>query len=344
MKAIMCHGAKDLAVVDIDAPKASPNNILVRVAVGGICGSDLHYYRHGGFGTVRLKEPMILGHEISGHITHVGENIEGFTIGELVAVSPSRPCGNCMFCNEGKYNHCENMQFYGSAMPFPHIQGAFRDYIDVLPSQCASAEGLSASEAAVAEPFSVVLHALKQAGALVGKRVLVTGCGPIGALTVMAAKAAGAREIIVTDISQQALEFATTIGATHVINTAADPADFDQFAQGKGSFDVLFECSGAEIALRTAVTAMRPCSTIVQLGMGGDMNLPMQQITAKEIALKGSFRFHEEFQEAVHLMKNGWVDAKAIIERTFDAERAIEAFENAASPRDNRKTQIVFKL
>ena len=129
-----------------------PGEVQVTLAAGGICGSDLHYYNHGGFGSVRLKEPMVLGHEVSGHVSKLGEGVTGLVEGQLVAVSPSRPCGQCAFCQRRQHNQCLNMRFYGSAMPFPHIQGAFRQVLVANASQCVPADGLSAGEAAMAEP------------------------------------------------------------------------------------------------------------------------------------------------------------------------------------------------
>ncbi len=125
MKTITAHAAKDLRIETADTPKPGPGEVLVKMERGGICGSDLHYYNHGGFGTVRLKEPMILGHEVAGRIAALGDDVSDFEVGQLVAVSPSRPCGSCNFCEAAQHNHCLIMRFYGSAMPFPHIQFLF---------------------------------------------------------------------------------------------------------------------------------------------------------------------------------------------------------------------------
>ena len=183
MRSLVIHSAKDLRIEEQAVEAIGPGQVLVRVERGGICGSDLHYFNHGGFGAVRLREPMTLGHEVAGRIAKLGEGVSGLAIGDLVAVSPSRPCGHCRYCQEGKQNHCLNMRFYGSAMPFPHIQGAFREELVADASQCVVANGLSAGEAAMAEPLSVCLHGVRQAGEVLGKKVLITGSGPIGSPT-----------------------------------------------------------------------------------------------------------------------------------------------------------------
>ncbi|MCR9057016.1 MAG: L-idonate 5-dehydrogenase [Rhodobacteraceae bacterium] len=342
MKTIVIHEARDLRIEDRDASDPGPGEVQIKIAAGGICGSDLHYFNHGGFGPVRLKEPMILGHEVAGHVTALGDGVSGLSIGQLVAVSPSRPCGNCRYCNEGRHNQCLNMRFYGSAMPFPHIQGAFRQVLVADAAQCAPADGLTPGEAAMAEPLSVCLHATRQAGTMMGKSVLVTGCGPIGILCILAARRAGADLIVATDLSPFTLKMAEAAGADLTLNMAENPADLEQFTADKGTFDVLFECSGAAPALAAGISAMRPGGTIVQLGLGGDMSLPMMAITAKELALKGSFRFHEEFFTAVSLMQKGLIDVKPFITQTFALNDAVAAFEIAGDRSQTVKAQIAF--
>ena len=342
MKSIVAHGPKDLRIEDRELPTPGPGEVLIKMKSGGICGSDLHYYQHGGFGTVRLREPMILGHEVAGEIEALGDGISNLSPGDLVAVSPSRPCYTCEYCLEGKQNHCMNMRFYGSAMPFPHIQGAFREYIVADARQCAPAAGLTAGEAAMAEPLSVVLHAANRAGDLMGKRVLVTGCGPIGQLAVMVARAAGAVEIVATDVAPFTLETAQKVGADAVHNVAEDTKAVERYAAGKGHFDVLFECSGVAAALAGTIPALRPGAVIMQLGLGGDMTLPVQAMTAKEIELRGSFRFHAEFFTAIQMMQSRRLDVKPLITQTISLADALSAFDLASDRSQAIKVQIAF--
>jgi L-idonate 5-dehydrogenase len=342
MKSIVIHAAKDLRIEDRDVPEPGPGEVQIALAAGGICGSDLHYYQHGGFGTVRLKEPMILGHEVSGHITKLGEGVAGLQVGQLVAVSPSRPCYICDFCMLGMLNQCLHMRFYGSAMPFPHIQGAFSERLVADARQCAVADGLTPGEAAMAEPLAVVLHATRRAGEMLGKSVLVTGCGPIGILAILAARRAGADLVVATDLSDFTLALAKRVGADEAINMATAPEGLEKFAPQKGRFDVLYECSGAAPALTGAIKVMRPGGTIMQLGLGGDMTLPMMAITAKELSLKGSFRFHAEFGVGVSLMQKRLIDVKPLITQTLPMVDAPKAFDVASDRSKAVKTQIAF--
>lgn len=343
MRGIVIHKAKDLRIEEVTSPEPKSGEVQITMAAGGICGSDLHYYNHGGIGdAIRVKEPMILGHEVSGHISAVGNGVVGLAVGDLVAVSPSRPCYGCQYCFKGQLNHCENMRFYGSAMPFPHIQGAFREVLVADARQCIKAEGLTPGEAAMAEPLAVCLHATRRAGEMMGKRVLVTGSGPIGTLSILAARAAGATQIVVTDLTDEALAYASKIGADETINTMANPDGLQQYQSGKGYFDVLYECSGAAPALAAGIACMRPRGIVMQLGLGGDMKVPMQALTAKELDLRGSFRFHEEFETAVQLMQQGQIDVKPLISHTMGLEEAIEAFEIASDRTRAMKAQIAF--
>lgn len=342
MKSIVIHAAKDLRIEERTIPEPNAGEVQIALATGGICGSDLHYYLHGGFGAIRLREPMVLGHEVSGHITKLGDGVTGLRVGQLVAVSPSRPCYACSFCALGVHNQCLQMRFYGSAMPFPHIQGAFSEILVADARQCAAADGLTPGEAAMAEPLAVVLHATRRAGEVVGKSVLVTGCGPIGILSILAARRAGADLIVATDLSDFTLAIAKQAGADEVINMGAVPDGLDKFMPNKGTFDVLYECSGAAPALIAGINVMRPGGTIMQLGLGGDMTLPMMAITSKELSLKGSFRFHSEFTVGVSLMQKGLIDVKPLITHTLPLDDAVTAF-NLASDRSLAvKAQISF--
>jgi L-idonate 5-dehydrogenase len=224
MDALVIHAPGDLRVEDVPTPSVGPGQVRVRVRAGGICGSDLHYYQHGGFGTIRIQQPMVLGHEVAGIVEEMAPGVTGLAVGQRIAVCPSRPCGACRFCQLGLQNHCLDMRYYGSAMRMPHVQGAFRQEIVIEASQAhALADGVSDAEGAMAEPLAVALHAVNRAGPLLGRSVLVTGCGPIGAMVIIAARRAGATHIVATDVVAQPLRKAAMVGADETINVAEQP-------------------------------------------------------------------------------------------------------------------------
>ncbi len=343
MRAAVLHAPKDLRVESVALPAMGPNDVEVRIEAGGICGSDLHYYFDGGFGAVRLKEPMILGHEIAGTVSRVGTEVEGLKAGQRVAVNPSRPCGRCGYCQQGKQNHCLDMYFYGSAMRFPHVQGGFREVLVCDASQAVAVPAtMSAAQAAFAEPFAVCLHAVNRAGPLLGKRVLVTGAGPIGALTVIAARRAGALEIVATDVADAPLAAAKRVGADATVNVAERDA-LAGYAADKGYFDVMFEASGNAQALAGGLAVVRPMGVVVQIGIAGaEMSLPMNVVVAKEIELRGTFRFHAEFALAVALIGGGLVDVMPLLTATLPLSEANDAFALAADRSKAMKVQLAF--
>ena len=343
MRAVVIHAPKDLRIDNYPDAAPAAGEVRIRIAAGGICGSDLHYYHHGGFGTVRIKEPMALGHEIAGVVEAVGSSVTNLSVGTRVAVNPSRPCGTCIHCQEGMRNQCLDMRFMGSAMRMPHVQGGFREHVTVEAAQAIPIAGrLSLAEAAMAEPLAVCLRAANQAGPLMGKRVLVTGCGPIGALLVLVARFAGAAEVVVTDVADAPLAVARKLGANHAINVATQAAALDPWRAGKGVFDALFEASGNQAALRLAFDVLRPGAVIVQVGLGGEMTLPVNSIVAKELQLRGTFRFDPEFELAVRLMGDGRLDVKPLISASLPFEQAVDAFELASDRSKSMKVQLTF--
>lgn len=343
MKAIVCHAPEDLRLDNFETDVLGTHQLQVDVAYGGICGSDLHYYQHGGFGTVRIKEPMVLGHEVSGIVRVVGSAVQNFQAGQRIAISPSRPCGQCQYCQKGQHNHCLDMRFFGSAMRFPHVQGAFRQTLVIDASQAHPLhDSLSLSLAALAEPLSVGLHAIQRAGSVFGKQVLVTGCGPIGTLLIGALRRAGAARIVAVDIADKPLECARAMGADEAINIAKQPEALAPFAVNKGVFDVMFEASGNDRALRNGLDVVAPRGVIVSIGLGGDSTLPLNQLVGKELELRGTFRFHEEFSVAVRFLNEGLIDGRPVISHVMHFDDAIHAFELASDKSQAMKVQINF--
>jgi len=343
MKSIVCHGPKDVRVEEQPSPVASSNQVLIRVSAGGICGSDLHYYNNGGFGDIRLREPMILGHEIAGHVSVVGDEVTGLNVQDLVAINPSRPCGNCKFCRAAMFNQCLEMRYYGSAMRFPHVQGAFSQELVVDASQCFRlSSDTTPQHAAFAEPLAVALAAINKLGKLIGKRVLVTGTGPIGALVVAAAKMHGALEVVATDVNDNALKRAKAVGADKTINVATEASELEAYSADKGYFDAVIEASGNEMALRSALNVLQPRGRLILLGLGGDVNLPLNQLVAKEIKISGNFRFHEEFAWAVKLISDRRIPLDPLLTGVFPIDEAITAFETANDRQQSMKVQLSF--
>ena len=341
--AVVIHAAHDLRVEDQPAPDPGPGEVRIRIGRGGICGSDLHYFHAGGFGAVRLRAPMVLGHEAAGVVEAVGQGVTHVVPGDAVAVNPSLPCGACAQCLAGRPNHCLDMRFLGSAMRTPHVGGAFRARFTTEAARAVKLpEGLGVERAAFAEPLSVVLHAAAQAGALLGARVLVTGAGPIGVLAAAVARLGGAREVVVTDLLPEPLAIARAMGADTTYAVAENPDALAPYTADKGYFDVVFEASASAQALGAGLAAARPGAVMVQLGLGGDVALPLGALVAREVRLVGSFRFHHEFGHALEVLAGGRLDPTPMLTAVVPVAEAERAFALASDRRRAMKVQIAF--
>jgi L-idonate 5-dehydrogenase len=319
---------EDLRLVETDLGPLAPGMVRIRFGAGGICGSDMHYFRHARTGDFVVKTPLILGHEIAGEIVDIAGDAPGLAIGDHVAVNPSRWCGHCVRCREGRPNLCENIYFMGSASKTPHMQGGFATLFDAIPAQCVKVPAdLPFSSAALAEPLAVSLHAAARAGDLNGAHVALFGAGPIGLLTMLAAKRAGAGSITMVDIAAAPLAFAKQLGADEVVDTSGGMETL-QALSAERPVDVAFEVSGSGAGLGAAIRTVRRGGTVVLVGNlpGGDIPAPANAIMAKEIDLRGTFRFGPEFDEAVAMIVAGEIDVDRLVTARRPLAEAPDAF------------------
>ncbi|PSM38545.1 L-idonate 5-dehydrogenase [Streptomyces dioscori] len=340
MLGCVIHGQGDLRVDELPAPSPGPGEALVAVRYGGVCGSDLHYWRHGGVGDFRLREPMVLGHEIVGTVLAYGAGADAaFAPGAAVAVHPATPCGVCPECTAGRRNVCRDTRYLGSAARTPHVQGGFAAQVAVPAAQLRSLPpDLPLRRAALAEPLSVALHAVRRAGDVRGKHVLVTGAGPIGCLVVAAAKAAGAAHVTATDLLPRALEYAVAAGADSTVR-ADEPAS----AAWPPEVDAAVEASGVAAGLDTCLRLVRRGGVVVQLGMlpPGRSDFPGNLLVSREIDLRGAFRFDEEFDDALTLLARE-PRFDDLISATIPLTEATSAFTLAADRTESCKVLLDF--
>ena len=348
MLAARLHAAHDLRVEECPDPLLKPGEACVRVACGGICGSDLSYFNKGGVGDFRVLEPLTLGHEVSGEVVELAPHPDwpsrpGVTVGSRVAINPSRPCLHCAFCRSGRANLCRNMRFLGSAALMPHVQGAFSETVTVRADQCVPVPAdMPFRVAACAEPLAVALHGVRRAGPLVGLHVLIAGAGPIGLLCLAAALHAGAATVTVTDLFEAPLDIARAMGAAATVDVRAEPDRLAQAAAARGGFDIALEATGSAASVIGMPTLMRPGGRIVQLGMlpPGAVALPVNLLMSREIDLVGSFRFHDEFDVAVEALATGRIDVTPILSGTFPLREANAAFALAGDRQRAIKVQL----
>ena len=340
MLAARIHAKEDLRLDAFDTPTPGPGEVLLKLGAGGICGSDLHYYFEGRNGNFIVREPLIPGHEASAVVEAVGPGVTRVKKGDRVAVSPSHACGRCEGCREGREQLCSNMKFLGSASLYPHVQGMFQEYFVMGERQCYPVAGdLSLGEIAFAEPFAVGLHAVNRGPDLIGKSVLITGAGTIGCVTVIAARLAGARRVTVSDILDRPLSKAREVGADATIR-----ADRDADALAKPQFDVCYEVSGSFAALKSCVAAVKRGGVVVQVGTLPHEPLPfvVNEVMAKEIDLRGAFRWGIEFDWAVDYLSTRRVDVRPLLSGQYPLADAVTAFHVAADKNKSTKVQVVF--
>jgi L-idonate 5-dehydrogenase len=304
---------------------------LVRITRGGICGSDLHYYQEGKVGNFEIKMPMILGHEVIGYVVE-SDNPE-LRADQKVAINPSRPCGECKYCQRDQENQCTSMRFFGSAMYVPHVDGGFTQYKVVDSAQCVPfPQDADETVMVFAEPLAVCIHATHQAGDLSGKHVFISAA---------AAKARGAASVVCSDISERSLNMAQQMGATDVIHAAE--GDFAPYLADKGYFDVAFEASGHPSSLQRCLDVVCAKGTLVQVGMGGTIpNFPIMALIAKEINLVGSFRFTYEFNTAVEWLANGVVKPLPLFSGEYALQDIDAALQFAGDKTRAAKVQLTF--
>lgn len=339
-RALVIHGKGDLRIDTLVPPERRPDQAEVAVTHGGICGSDLHYLSHGAAGESILAGPMVLGHEVVGRVREAAADGSGPPAGTPVAIFPATPCGHCEQCLAGHGNVCPSTTYLGSAARFPHTDGAFAErYIVDTDRLLPLPGGLDLATAVLIEPASVAWHAVSRAGDVAGKRVLVVGAGPIGALVVAVLARAGAAEIVVTDVHPRPLRIAAELGATatHLA------ADFDELAPALDA-DVAIDSSGSVPGVASAVRGLRRRGHLVLLGLlpAGQQPFPVSQVIARELTVAGSFRFHDEMQPVIDALSDGSLQVAPIASHTYPLDRAAEAFVMAADAASSGKVLITF--
>jgi L-idonate 5-dehydrogenase len=346
MEAAVLHGAKDIRMERLQMPVLIPGMVMLKIKRVGICGSDLHYFEDGYCGAFVPSRPFVLGHELTAEVIAVNGNSVGMpAIGARVTVNPARACGFCDYCKNGHGNLCRNTIMLGSGSTSPPTDGAMAEFVAVRADQChLLPPNMDDGSGAMIEPLAVALHAIKQAGSVSGKRVLVTGAGTIGLLTAVTAKAFGSVAVVVTDIVEERRQFALECGINFVLSplNQKSPGWVKEFA-GDG-FDVVFEASGAVPALRQAFDLVRAGGTIVQIGTMGieDVPLPANQLMVKEIKFIGSFRYGNVFDEAIRLVESGRINLGPFITGVLSINEIPYAMTLAADKVNALKVQIQF--
>lgn len=323
MKAAFLTQPGAIELREIDTPTPDDDQVLVRVAAVGVCGSDMHFYAHGSIGEMIMKEPFVLGHELSGTITAVGKNVDPARVGKRVAIEPQRPCRTCKQCKSGRYNLCPDIIFYA----VPHVNGAFAEYVTIQDDFAFDLpDSVSFEAGALLEPLSVAIWSCQRAEIAVGSRVLIAGAGPIGVIMAQTAAAFGASEILITDTIDSRREFALKHGATRAIDpTKESLAGLD--------VDVFIDATGVGRAVYDGIKAVGPAGRAILVGMGdNDVLLPIDYIQSREIWVSGIFRYTNTWPAAIELVASGKVNLDALVTHRFDLDHVEDALKAPRLP------------
>jgi L-iditol 2-dehydrogenase len=320
MKAAVWYGGKDIRIEDVPVPKIKDDEVLVKVKAVSICGSDLHAYR--GLSKRRVP-PLVMGHEFSGEIANMGGKVKNLKEGERVVVEPIVSCGTCRLCRLGRNNICEKLQLVGL-----HLSGAFSEYVAVPAKKCyLLPTKVSFEEAALVEPLAVAVHAVHLASFEKNEAIAIIGSGAIGLMTLQVAKNSGVGKIVVLDTLDYRLELAQKLGATTTINvTKEDPL---QKILGEGGVDTVFEAVGRQETVQQGLAMARTGGKVMVIGMlEAIMQLPMLDITVKELDLQGSYGYtSDDFRQALKLIAQGKVNVKPLITHLLPLDEIKKGFE-----------------
>jgi len=299
MRALVYHGPKQLALETRDKPEPQPGEAVIRVEAVGICGSELEGYL--GHSSVRTP-PLVMGHEFCGVIERLAADVDDYLVGDKVIVNPLIACGACDRCAAGKPNICRHRQIVGI-----HRPGAFAEYVAVpARSMHVVPTDMDANLASLAEPLAVCIHAVKL-GFRPFEDLIVYGAGPIGLLTLQAARHMGVRRVLVVDRQQERLAFAKRLGAETALPEEMNET-FARLFSGRG-VDTIIDCVGVQATREAAIQLVNPGGTIIAVGLGHNQsNLSMNHVVRQEITITGSYTYtNADFEQAVHLLIQGGI-------------------------------------
>lgn len=341
MKVAVMKKIGEMGYEERPIPQVRKHEVLVKLEYVGICGSDLHYYEHGGIGDYIVKPPFVLGHEPGGTVVEVGEEVTHLKVGDRVALEPGKTCGKCEFCKTGRYNLCPDVVFFAT----PPYDGVFQEYVAHVADLCFKLpENVSTLSGALIEPLAVGMHAANQGEAQAGQTAIITGAGAIGLVSLLALKYKGISEVIVIDIMQKRLDKAIELGATHVINASEVDVvkKVIEITKGKGC-DLAIETAGTEITTNQLIHMVKKGANIVLVGYGksGLMNLEMSLALDKEITFKTVFRYRHIYPMAIDAAASGKIDLEKIVTNFFDFDDIQNAMDQSVKNKEDIVKAVV---
>ncbi|KAF3342345.1 hypothetical protein VD0002_g4611 [Verticillium dahliae] len=317
--------------------------VTVAIRSTGICGSDIHFWCHGCIGPMIVEADHILGHESAGDVIAVHPSVEHLKVGDRVAIEPNVICNACEPCLTGRYNGCEKVEFLST----PPVPGLLRRYVNHPAVWCHKIGDMSYENGAMLEPLSVALAGMQRAGVRLGDPVLICGAGPIGLITLLCCRAAGATPLVITDIDEGRLAFAKELCPsviTHKVERATPEDSAKAIVQAFGGVEpaIALECTGVESSIAAAIWACKFGGKVFIIGVGkNEINIPFMRASVKEIDIQLQYRYCNTWPRAIRLVESGVIDLTKLVTHRFNLEDALKAFDTAKDPKTGAiKVQI----
>ncbi len=327
--AAVMTGLNSIEIQERPMPEPGPGEAVIRVEAVGVCGSDVAYYRYGKIGPFVVNGPFILGHEVAGEVTAVGEGVDNVRVGDRVAVEPGTPDRSCEECRAGRYHLCPNLEFLAT----PPYDGALLQYL-AMDARCyfPLPDSMSFEDGALLEPLSVGLWGCQRANLQAGDDVLITGAGPVGLLAAEAARALGAGSVTLTDISDYRLGVARDHGF------AVEKSD----APTSRTFDVLLECSGANGVLASGLGRLHEAGRAAVIGLAKteEVPLPLSTLNWKEITISMVNRYKDTWPLGIALVSSGRINLEGLVTHSFSLPQTAAALENTSTEPESLKAMI----
>lgn len=327
IRRIVVNNFDDIAVESIPAPHPGKDEVLVRSTVVGICGSDMHA-AHGRHPFMSL--PYWPGHEVVGVVAGIGDSADPELNGKRVVIEPNLYCGECDQCKEGRYNICSKLEVFGCQTP-----GGMTDLFTIAADRVVPLpDDLEDNWAALIEPLSTPMHAVRRAGDLTGKRVVVLGAGPIGLFTAIAALHAGAQRVVVADILASKRDRAVRLGAHGSFDSSSPTAADDALEALQGKAHVVFDCVSRESTVHLAIDVLDKGGSLMTVGVpAGPTKVDLDLVQDRELTIMGNLMFvRQDVLAAIELLREKSFPHNELVTATFDIEQAAQAFQASDDP------------
>ena len=334
MKALVLHGIRDLRVDDLPEQEPGPGRLKVRIRAVGVCGSDIHYYKHGRIGKQVVEKPIIAGHEAAGEIVQLGPGVEGLEVGQRLAVDPAHPCGTCDWCATGRPNLCPEVRFRST----PPYDGLMCEFAVVERHQCIPIpDGMTWEETAMLEPLQVAVHATNLACVKPNETVAVVGCGSIGLGCMEMARVAGAGRLLVTDRLDYRLKLARTLGADEIINIdKKNPEEEVRRLTGGRGADLVYECTNRAAGAPQAWSLAAIGGRVIMVGIPeeDEIAIDAHEPRCKELQVQYVHRSRHAARQAIDLVASRRIDVATWVTHRVPLARAKKAFDMVADYAD----------